>query len=145
MYTRTRAQALIIEDGNILLAKHHDLTIDKIYWCLPGGGVEAGETPEQAVVRELKEETNLDIRVVRKIGEMALPGVTAGYARGVTFLAEITGGELSLGFDPEEEHWQDKFLQAVSWRKLDAVLLPSLVSILRLETERIPYRSPFVC
>jgi ADP-ribose pyrophosphatase YjhB (NUDIX family) len=144
MFIRTRAQALIIENGNILLAKHHDLTIDKIYWCLPGGGVEAGESPEEAVVRELKEETNLDIRVVRKIAEMRLPGVTAGYAKGVTFLAEIAGGELSLGFDPEQEHWQDKFLQAVSWRKLDARLLAAVASILRLETERIPYRSPFV-
>lgn len=144
MFIRTRAQALIIEGGKILLAKHHDLTIDKVYWCLPGGGVEAGETPEQAVVRELKEETNLDIRVVRKLCEMPLPGVTAGYARGVTFLAEIAGGELALGFDPEQEHWQDKFLQAVSWRKLDAALLASVASILRLGTERIPYRSPFV-
>jgi ADP-ribose pyrophosphatase YjhB (NUDIX family) len=144
MFIRTRAQALIIENGSILLAKHHDLTIDQIYWCLPGGGVEAGESPEEAVVRELKEETNLDIRVVRKIAEMRLPGVTAGYAKGVTFLAEIAGGELSLGFDPEQEHWQDKFLQAVSWRKLDAGLLAAVASILRLETERIPYWSPFV-
>lgn len=144
MFIRTRAQALIIEEGKILLAKHHDLTIDEVYWCLPGGGVEAGESPEQAVVRELKEETNLDIRVIRKVGEMRLPGVTSGYARGVTFLAEITGGELSLGFDPEQEHWQDKFLKAVSFRQLDAELLASVTSILRLGTERIPYLGRFV-
>ena len=144
MYIRTRAQALIIENGSILLAKHHDLTIDEIYWCLPGGGVEAGETPEEAVVRELKEETNLDIRVVRKLCELPLSGVSAGYAKGVTFLAEIAGGELSLGFDPEQEHWQDKFLQAVRWRKLDAPLMAAVASLLRLGTERIPYRSPFI-
>lgn len=143
MYIRTRAQALILHEGKILLAKHHDLTIDAIYWCLPGGGVEAGESPEQAVVRELKEETNLDVRVIRRIGEMRLPGVTQGYAAGITFLAEITGGELSLGFDPEQAHWQDKFLQDVRWLDLDAERLSSVASILRLGTETIPYRSPF--
>ncbi len=39
------------------------------YWTLSKGGVEEGETPEQAAVREIKEETNLDIQVVDKIGE----------------------------------------------------------------------------
>ena len=144
MYIRTRAQALIIDNGHVLLAKHHDLTIDQIYWCMPGGGVEAGESPEQAAVRELKEETNLDIRIIHKIGELALPGVTQGYAKGVTFLAEIVGGDMRLGHDPEQVHWIDKFLMDVQWRPLDGELLVQLQSILRLETESNPYRSPFV-
>ncbi|MEJ2050967.1 MAG: NUDIX domain-containing protein, partial [Calditrichota bacterium] len=37
-------------------------------WCLPGGFMELGETPEQGVVRELKEETNLDGTVQSLIG-----------------------------------------------------------------------------
>jgi len=144
MYIRTRAQALIIDNGQVLLAKHHDLTIDEIYWCMPGGGVEAGETPEQAAIRELKEETNLDIRIIGKIGELELPGVTQGYAKGVTFLAEIIGGDMQLGHDPEQVHWLDKFLQDVQWRPIDGELFERIQSILRLGTERIPYLSPFV-
>lgn len=144
MYIRTRAQALIIDNGKVLLAKHHDLTINEVYWCMPGGGVEAGETPEQAAVRELKEETNLDIRIVDKIGELHLPGVTQGYVKGVTFLAEVIGGDIRLGHDPEQVNWVDKYLKAIEWREIDGELLPRLQSILRLQTESIPYLSPFV-
>jgi 8-oxo-dGTP pyrophosphatase MutT (NUDIX family) len=144
MIRRTRAQALIIQGGKVLLAKHHDLTIDQVYWCMPGGGVEAGETPEQAAVRELKEETNLDIRIIAKIGELMLPGVTHGYTTGHTFLAEVIGGDMQKGHDPEQVHWEDKYLQDVQWRVVDAELLLSIQSILRLQTEDNTYPSPYV-
>jgi 8-oxo-dGTP diphosphatase len=135
MQLRKRAQALIIEEGRVLLARHFDLTIREYYWCMPGGGVEAGETPEQAAIRELKEETNLDIRLVRKIGELALPGVTQGYTLGVTFLAEVIGGDMSLGHDPEQISWEDKFLQDVQWLPINGQIFRQLQSILRLERE----------
>lgn len=39
------------------------------YWCFPGGGIEQNETPEQAALREIKEESNLKIIEMRKMGE----------------------------------------------------------------------------
>jgi 8-oxo-dGTP diphosphatase len=144
MILRTRAQALIIDQGKVLLAKHHDLTIGEKYWCMPGGGVEAGETPEQAAIRELKEETNLDIRIIRKVGELSLPGVTHGYTKGVTFLAEVVGGDMEQGYDPEQVDWEDKYLQEVQWLPINGEILEKLQSILRLETEKNPYLSLFV-
>jgi N utilization substance protein B len=53
-------------NNEIYLAFVHDIFG---YWTLSKGGVEEGETPEIAVVRELKEETNLDIVVKEKLGE----------------------------------------------------------------------------
>ncbi len=144
MYVRRRAQALIIEEGRVLLAHHFDLTIQKAYWCMPGGGVEAGETPEQAAIRELKEETNLDIRLIRKIGELSLPRVTQGYMTGVTYLAEVIGGDMSLGHDPEQVSWEDKFLRDVQWLPIDELLFHQIQSILRLETENNLSLSPYV-
>ncbi len=47
----------------------------KGYWALPGGRVDPGETVEQSVVREVKEETGLDVEIVRKIGEYHEIGV----------------------------------------------------------------------
>ena len=43
-------------------------------WSLPGGRIEAGESPEQAVVREVHEETGLDVVPGRPVGRVSIPG-----------------------------------------------------------------------
>jgi 8-oxo-dGTP diphosphatase len=61
---RLAAYALIADgSGRVLLARHPDERRRTGRWLLPGGGVEYGEHPEQAVVREVREETGLDVRV----------------------------------------------------------------------------------
>ncbi len=54
-----RVSVVLIEDGRILLANH--IENDEPFWTLPGGRLKTGETVTQAAVRELKEETGLDI------------------------------------------------------------------------------------
>ena len=65
---RTTAAVVEFPDKRILLIKRHTVPF-KGYWALPGGRVEAAETIEQAVVREVKEETGLNTAIIRKIGE----------------------------------------------------------------------------
>jgi len=55
------ARVLIIKDDKILFI--HRLKNGKEYYVLPGGAIEDGETPEQAAVREAKEETNLNVEL----------------------------------------------------------------------------------
>ncbi len=58
---RLRAAAIIIEDGYVLFATNDA----ESYYYTVGGGVELGETAEQAVVREVKEETGVDYQIDR--------------------------------------------------------------------------------
>ena len=58
---RIRVAGITIQGDEILLIEHTKK--DKKYWLVPGGGVDWGESTEQALIREYKEETNLDIEI----------------------------------------------------------------------------------
>ena len=89
--------------GRVLLQRRSD----NGYWNLPGGGLELGESVAQACVREVREETGLEVEVVRLIGVYSAPDITTmSYPDGrviqyITSLFEcrIVGG--TLEFDEE--------------------------------------------
>ncbi len=67
------------------------------YWALPGGRAEKGEEVSHTVVREVREETGLDVEVIRKVGEYHEKGVQAGYEYDyypACFVVRYIGGEL---------------------------------------------------
>jgi len=112
---RLRACAAIIQDGKILMVRHQDG--GRNYWTLPGGGVIEGESLEQATIREVLEETHLDVSVVKLLFEEL-------YEYGVSycFLATvIDGAEAKLGNDPEEKDipHQHRMLQEIGWHSLE--------------------------
>ena len=102
------------------------------YWTLPGGGLEAGETPAEAAVREVHEETGLQVRAVRLLFErsyfMTRGGKQTKHPEYV-FLVEPDGGDedgaqaLAVGVDPEEAHLlaEHRLLQDAAWQPLEAV------------------------
>lgn len=72
-------------------------------WCLPGGGLEPGESVTEACCREVREETGLDAEVVRLIGVYSDPHRLLEYADGnrfhlisLSFEVRVVGGELAL-------------------------------------------------
>jgi 8-oxo-dGTP diphosphatase len=76
-YGKTAAAIIEYPDGKILLIKRGS-RVFRGYWALPGGRVEPKETVEQAVVREVKEETGLDVEILEKIGEYHEKGINGG-------------------------------------------------------------------
>jgi 8-oxo-dGTP pyrophosphatase MutT (NUDIX family) len=83
-------------DKRILLIKRRTVPF-KGYWALPGGRVEAGETVEQTVIREAKEETGLDVEIVKKIGEYREKGFKDGVEYDYSpacFLVRPVAGEI---------------------------------------------------
>ncbi len=80
----------IIHKGKVLLTKREDFEV----WCLPGGGVDAGESPKEAAVREAKEETGLEVKLTRMVGTYARPAWLERGDRTILFAAKVAGGEL---------------------------------------------------
>ena len=72
------AVAIIEFPNNKILLIKRGTVVFRGYWALPGGKVEAGETVEQAVIREVGEETGLKVEILRKIGEYHESGVNNG-------------------------------------------------------------------
>jgi 8-oxo-dGTP diphosphatase len=96
-YTGKTATALVpYPDNKILLIKRNTIPF-KGYWALPGGRMDPGETVEQTIVREVKEETGLDVTIVRKVGEYVEKGVKddVDYEYYPTcFVVKPVGGEI---------------------------------------------------
>jgi 8-oxo-dGTP diphosphatase len=98
----TRYQGAIIHNDAILLIRHEHPASDRTYWVFPGGGKEDGETEEECIAREMKEETNLIISVERLI--LDEPEHPDGiYKRRKTFLCRPIEGRPKPGFEPELE------------------------------------------
>jgi len=96
-YTGKTATAIIpFAQDKILLVKRGTVPF-KGYWALPGGRMDPGENIEQTIIREVKEETGLDVTLVRKIGEYIEKGVKddVEYEYYPTcFLVKAIGGEV---------------------------------------------------
>jgi len=60
--------AFILNDKNELLLQKRAVPAEKDHWCIPGGRLEMFETFEEAVKRETKEETDVEIEVVKLMG-----------------------------------------------------------------------------
>jgi 8-oxo-dGTP pyrophosphatase MutT (NUDIX family) len=99
---RTRYQGAILRDGAVLLIQQREHATGHTYWLLPGGGMEAGETPEACVAREMLEETGLTVRVERLL--LDVPSTPGGhYMRAHTYLCTPLAGEAAPGYEPEPE------------------------------------------
>lgn len=72
---RNRSVVFVVRDKKILVEKI--FCEGKSFYSIPGGGIEDGETPEDAAIRELKEECGLDGTIVKKCGRPPPPRAAA--------------------------------------------------------------------
>src|SRR6266567_1188335 len=114
-----RANSLVVavtavvtnDQGELLLQKRTDNEL----WGLPGGAMNIGESIAQAVMREVKEETSLDVEPTGVIGIYSDPGHVIAYADGevrqefsICFAARIVGGQLAVG---DQESTEVRFVE----------------------------------
>lgn len=81
---------VIMQAGKILLTKRSDIPV----WCLPGGGVDAGESVAQTAVREVREETGLQVQLTRLVGVYSRPTWGLDGDHVLLFTAVPIGGQL---------------------------------------------------
>jgi 8-oxo-dGTP diphosphatase len=96
----------IITDGRgrlLLIKRGHEP--DAGLWSLPGGRVEPGETDEQAVVREIREETGLSVQCDRLVGSVQRAGLAGAVVDIRDYAVTVTGGELAAGDDAADACW----------------------------------------
>jgi 8-oxo-dGTP diphosphatase len=102
---RTATAIITFPPDKILLIKRVTVPF-KGYWALPGGRVDPGETVEQTIVREVKEETGLTVEIINKIGDYHEQGVQGGVEYDyypACFLVKTVGGEIKKQESEVEE------------------------------------------
>ncbi len=93
---------LVLYEGKLVAIKRKNYPYQDLY-CLPGGLVDYGETVEEAVVREMREETGLVTRVVSLVGVYSDPDRDPrGHVISLAFALEIVAGEPVAGSDAAE-------------------------------------------
>jgi 8-oxo-dGTP diphosphatase len=116
---RLRVSGICLVDDKILLVKHLNLGAGKYLWAPPGGGLHFGETTQDCLIREFKEETGLLIEVKKFlfVNEFLAPPL---HAIELFFEVKIISGELRVGNDPEMSP-QGQIIQSVEfldWKKI---------------------------
>jgi ADP-ribose pyrophosphatase YjhB (NUDIX family) len=124
---RLTSAVLVVHDGKYLLAKRNKENYND-YWVIPGGGVRFGETLKDAAIREIKEETNLEVEIIKQIGYKEIINVPGNYHSIVFFyLAKPKSMDIdakddvsSAKFFKIEEIKRLKFAESVEWALREA-------------------------
>ena len=88
-------RGIVIRNGQVLMVRHENDGTG--HWCLPGGGMEPGETPEECIVREVREECGIAVEVVRLLTVNHFETNDVQYC----FLLRSDDPSPTLGIDPE--------------------------------------------
>jgi len=98
---QVRPTGILIEGGKILITRQEMPT--KRNWSLPGGKLRPGETIERCLVREMKEETGLDVKVGQLLYVADRFRSLNGHVVHMSFLVERVGGKLKRGRDVQQD------------------------------------------
>jgi 8-oxo-dGTP diphosphatase len=98
-------RVVVLNDAReLLLVRHNHRTTARreCFWVVPGGAVEPGETSLEAAIREVREETGIEVEILRLLWLVEETGAAGGGSSSQAYFLGIPrGGELRVGGDPE--------------------------------------------
>ena len=134
MKTITVSGAIILRTNPITLQKEIFVTQRgygdwKSWWEFPGGKLEAGETPEQCIVREIREELATEVKAEKILGTVDYDYPTFHLTMHC-ILCTIVSGEIKL-LEHEAAKWVDiESLRSVDWLPADKLIFPEIEKLL---------------
>lgn len=117
MNTKVAIKAIIEKDGKILILKRS--SAEDVYenlWDIPGGRMEFGELPNEAIKREIMEETNLESEIISPFAVWSFMAKPDLQVVGITMIAKYVSGEVKLS----KEHTEFRWIDAKEFSKLEA-------------------------
>ncbi len=117
--------ALIMDGDRVLVTQRSELMPHPLKWEFPGGKLKAGETPEGCIVREIREELDVEISVIQ-----LLPSVKHEYSDSaiklIPFVCTIRKGEIHLSQHRTYRWVHDSELDEIDWLEADVEVLALL-------------------
>jgi len=119
--------AIILKDNKVLSAQRSETMALPLKWEFPGGKIEKNESPEECLKREIKEELNLEIEIIRSFRSNCHSYALGKEIELMPFLCRFLGGDLVL-----KEHktviWEeiDK-LSLLDWAEADLPILGTFI------------------
>ena len=120
-----RVVAAVIRDGDRIFATARGYGEYKGWWEFPGGKIEAGETPEEALVREIHEELDTEIRVGELIATIEFDYPTFHLSMDC-FWAEVVTGRLVLKEAADARWLTRETLESVQWLPADQTIIDAI-------------------
>ncbi|MFY7861779.1 MAG: (deoxy)nucleoside triphosphate pyrophosphohydrolase [Chitinophagales bacterium] len=115
----THVTCAIIEKESCVLAVQRSKKMSlPLKWEFPGGKIEKGETEEECVIREIKEELNLDIEVSKRLNSSTFDYPNFSIQL-IPFLAKQTGGQLMLNEHSGYKYLKKDELLNLDWARAD--------------------------
>ncbi|CAN5661965.1 (deoxy)nucleoside triphosphate pyrophosphohydrolase [soil metagenome] len=120
--------AIILKENKILVTQRSEKMKLPLKWEFPGGKIEYDETPENCVLREIKEELNLEIRLFRRLETKSFDYESFSINL-IPFISNYISGEISLAEHKDFKWLSRKELKFLDWAPADISVLEDFLKL----------------
>ena len=114
--------AIIIKEDKLLVAQHNNHPLHQYKWEFPGGKVENYESPKQAIIREIKEELDIEIKATQQLNSV-IHDYGNIHIELIPFICKIIRGEITLNQHLNFKWSTIRDLQNIDFSEADKLLI----------------------